>query len=78
MMSVFFFFFDVSKSVEEIIKLCKSLNIDVESGDDMLNDDGLIICENDSLDKIVYPDNYEVVKDRKYGDKWVVILKKIC
>lgn len=45
---------------------------------DMLNDDGLIICENDSLDKIVYPDNYEVVKDRKYGDKWVVILKKIC
>ncbi len=45
---------------------------------DMLNEDGLIICENDSLDKIVYPENYEVVKDRKYGDKWVVILKKIC
>ena len=44
----------------------------------MLNEDGLIICENDSLDKIVYPENYEVVKDRKYGDKWVVILKKIC
>ncbi len=44
----------------------------------MINEDGLIICENDSLDKIIYPNNYQVVKDRKYGDKWVVILKKIC
>lgn len=56
--------------IEQSIKLIDEYN--------MLNDDGLIICENDSLDKIVYPDNYEVVKDRKYGDKWVVILKKIC
>lgn len=56
--------------IEQSIKLIDEYN--------MLNDDGLIICENDSLDKIVYPENYEVVKDRKYGDKWVVILKKIC
>ena len=56
--------------IEQSIKLIDEYN--------MLNEDGLIICENDSLDKIVYPDNYEVVKDRKYGDKWVVILKKIC
>ena len=56
--------------IEQSIKLIDEYNI--------LNDDGLIICENDSLDKIVYPDNYEVVKDRKYGDKWVVILRKIC
>ena len=56
--------------IEQSIKLIDEYNI--------LNEDGLIICENDSLDKIVYPNNYEVVKDRKYGDKWVVILKKIC
>lgn len=56
--------------IEQSIKLIDEYNI--------LNEDGLIICENDSLDKIVYPENYEVVKDRKYGDKWVVILKKIC
>ena len=56
--------------IEQSIKLIDEYN--------MLNEDGLIICENDSLDKIVYPENYEVVKDRKYGDKWVVILKKIC
>lgn len=56
--------------IEQSIKLINEYNI--------LSDEGLIICENDSLDKIVYPDNYEVVKDRKYGDKWVVILRKIC
>ena len=56
--------------IEQSIKLIDEYNI--------LSDEGLIICENDSLDKIVYPDNYEVVKDRKYGDKWVVILRKIC
>ena len=56
--------------IEQSIKLIDAYNI--------LSDEGLIICENDSLDKIIYPDNYEVVKDRKYGDKWVVILRKIC
>ena len=56
--------------IEQSIKLIDEYNI--------LSDEGLIICENDSLDKIVYPDDYEVVKDRKYGDKWVVILRKIC
>lgn len=56
--------------IEQSIKLIDEYNI--------LSDEGLIICENDSLEKIVYPDNYEVVKDRKYGDKWVVILRKIC
>ena len=56
--------------IEQSIKLIDEYNI--------LSEDGLIICENDSLDKIVYPNNYEVVKDRKYGDKWVVILRKIC
>ena len=46
MMSVFEYADDVSKSVEEIIKLCKSLNIDVESGDDMLNDDAIVELDN--------------------------------
>ena len=56
--------------IEQSIKLIDDYNI--------LSNEGLIICENDSLDNIIYPDNYEVVKDRKYGDKWVVILRKIC
>ena len=44
----------------------------------ILKIDGIIVCENDSLDRIVYPNTYEVQKEKKYGDKWVVILKKVC
>ena len=45
---------------------------------DLLNDNGLIICESDDLDRIVYNDMYKVVKDKKYGDKYIVLLEKIC
>ena len=55
----------IEKSIESIAK------------NNLLKDDGLIICESDSLDRIVYNDNYKIVKDKKYGDKWVVILKQI-
>ena len=52
-------------------------SIDLITKNNLLNKDGLIICESDSLDRIVYNDNYKIIKDRKYGDKWVVILKQI-
>lgn len=51
----------------------KSINLIVEY--DLLNKDGLIIVENDSIDRIVYPEKFVCVKNKKYGDKWVVILK---
>ena len=44
---------------------------------DLLKESGLIICESSSLDKIIYPNNLEVYKEKKYGDKYVVILKYI-
>ena len=44
---------------------------------DLLKESGLIICESSSLDKIIYPNNLEVYKEKKYGDKYVVILKHI-
>ncbi len=44
---------------------------------DLLNREGLIICESDSLDKIIYPSTLEVYKEKKYGDKYIVILKYI-
>lgn len=56
--------------IEEAIKLIDKYQI--------LNDNGLIICESSNLDKIIYGNNYEVIKSKKYGDKWVVIIKKIC
>ena len=55
--------------IEEAIKLI--------SDHDLLNNNGLIICESDSLEKIIYSSEYSMIKDKKYGDKYVVILKKI-
>ena len=44
---------------------------------DLLQKDGLIICESDDINKIIYSEKYMVKVSKKYGDKWVVILKKI-
>jgi len=55
--------------LEESIKLVIKNNI--------LSNSGLIICESSSLDKIIYPNNLVVYKEKKYGDKYVVILKYI-
>lgn len=52
-------------------------SIELITKNNLLKDNGLIICESDSLDKIVYNDVYKIIKDKKYGDKWVVILKQI-
>ena len=43
----------------------------------LVNDKGLVVCESSSLDKIIYSNNFEKIKEKKYGDKFVVILKKI-
>ena len=43
----------------------------------LLNEEGIIVCESSSLDKIVYNSNFVSVKEKKYGDKWVVILRQI-
>ena len=51
----------------------KSINLINENN--LLNEKGLIICESDSLDKIIYPDCFIVYKEKKYGDKYIVILK---
>ena len=56
--------------IEESINLITKYNI--------LSKDGIIVCESDSLDKIIYSDEYKCIKDKKYGDKYIVILKKVC
>jgi 16S rRNA G966 N2-methylase RsmD len=53
---------------KSIIKITKN---------NLLSEDGIIICESDNLNKIIYPNNYKSVKEKKYGDKSIVILKKI-
>ena len=44
---------------------------------DILKDTGLIVCETDDLDKIIYPESLKEVKSKKYGDIRVVILEKV-
>ncbi len=44
---------------------------------DLLDSSGIIVCESNSLDKIVYSEDYTKIKEKKYGDKYIVIIKKI-
>ena len=55
----------IEKSLEKIEELS------------LLNEKGIIVCESDSIDKIIYSDYYTCIKERKYGDKIVVILEKM-
>ena len=43
----------------------------------LLNNNGIVVCESDNLEKVVYSNYFNSVKEKKYGDKWVVILKKV-
>ena len=56
--------------IEESIKLIDEYSL--------LSNDGIIICESDNIDKIIYTDSYKAVKDKNYGDKHIVILEKVC
>lgn len=54
----------------------KSLKLILEL--DLLSTNGLIVCESNSLDKIIFSPSLTNIKEKRYGDKWVVILKKVC
>jgi len=58
-----------SNCVEESIKLISEYKL--------LNNDGIIVCESNLLDNIIYSNEYSVLKEKKYGNKWIVILKHI-
>lgn len=47
MMSVKEYAIDVNKTVEQIIKLCNTLKIDVTTEDDMLDDNAIILLDNE-------------------------------
>lgn len=58
---------------------CIEKSIELIERESLLKNDGLIICESDQIDKIRYnDDSWQPVKEKKYGDKYIVILKKIC
>ena len=47
MMSLKEFAVDVDKSIEEIISLCKKLNISSQTEDDMLTEEDIILLDNE-------------------------------
>ena len=55
--------------IEESIKLIEEY--------DLLEYKGIIVCESDLLDRIVHSNKLNKVKERKYGDKYIVLLQKV-
>ena len=43
----------------------------------LLSKEGIIVAESSDIDKIVFSSNYRVIKEKKYKDKLVVILKQV-
>ena len=54
----------IKESIDLIVKL------------NLLSNRGLIICESDDLNKIIYPNSLKKIKEKKYGDKYIVLLEK--
>ncbi len=52
----------------------ESINLIEEN--DLVNKNGIVVCESSDIDKI-NSNKYKIIKEKKYGDKWVVILKNI-
>lgn len=55
--------------IEESLELISELKL--------LNESGLIVCESDNLDKIIYPNTFKSIKSKKYGDKYIVLLNNM-
>ena len=69
MMSVEDYALDVNKSVEEILKKCAELNIDVKEKDDLLDYDAIDELDSILNDSEVEDDIEEIVEDIAYKEK---------
>ena len=66
MMSVLEYAMDVSKSKEEIFRLCEKLGIQVENEDSMLNEDAITLLDNeiqDSEDYVISEEEKEALEE---------------
>ena len=61
MMSVLEYAQDMNKTVEEILKMCEKLNIDVSEKDDMLDDNAIVSLDNEFQNE----DSKEFVQDEE-------------
>ena len=71
MMSVIEYAEDVEKTVEEILNLCKKLNINANSEDDMLSEDDIIMLDNELPTEDAEEVVEEVVEENSYDEEIV-------
>ena len=76
MMTVYEYASDMNKSVDEVLNLCRRLDIKVNSGDDELSDDDIILLDNEientesvnDMEETVDEDNFDDIED-KYSEE---------
>ena len=44
----------------------------------LLENDGIVVCESDTLEKIQYSEKFTCIKNKKYGNKYIEILQYKC
>ncbi len=81
MMSVLEYAQDVNKTVEEILKMCSTLNISVNSEDDMLDDEGITLLDS-AIANVELVDNDELetsdiidVDDEELEEEEAIVLQ---
>ena len=55
--------------IEQSIELIDKYNV--------LDNEGIIVCESNNINRMIYPKEYKVVKSKKYGDKYIEIISKM-
>lgn len=74
MMSVLEYAVDVNRNVEDILTLCKKLNIGVNSEEDMLDDDMIILLDNELANEDLYEDD---MLPNDFEDSYVEELEEV-
>ena len=79
MMSVFEYSSDMKKSVEEILSICKRLEIKVNNEDDMLSDDDIILLDNEieNTDSVNEEEDTVEEENDEYEDSYEEELEEI-
>lgn len=83
MMSVNEYAIDVNKSVEEILELCKKLNININNEEDMLDDEMIILLDNEIANNDSYEneeekesEEQEEIDEEEYEDEYESEIKQ--
>lgn len=77
MMSVKEYSIDVNKSIEEILKLCKTLSINATNEDDMLDDDAIIMLDNEIANMSEEEEENNDFDSEEFEDSYLEELEEI-